>query len=100
MAAPVRGVTVAVAQPCPWCGSDAAVGTCPLAITCPHCDAPPGLGCKRPSGHRASVLHAARIEQAETRDFRAQFARGNANQAPEQPGLFMAEQPGQTALDV
>lgn len=54
---------------CEWCGGDARVGTtCPRGITCPTCKAPAGSPCTRPSGHRAAVLHAARIHTAETRD--------------------------------
>lgn len=52
--------------PCEWCGSEADVTTtCPRSIECPDCKAPPGSPCKRPSGHRAAQLHAARVRTAE-----------------------------------
>lgn len=51
---------------CAWCGGDALIGTvCPKSLPCPHCDAQPGKRCKRPSGHQAMQLHAARIAAAE-----------------------------------
>lgn len=49
---------------CPWCGGVAA-GTCPRSLPCPRCSAEPGHPCKRPSGHRAMVLHAERVAAAE-----------------------------------
>jgi hypothetical protein len=52
-------------EPCEWCGSPAAEGTCPRSILCPTCKAAPGAACKRPSGHRAAVLHRDRIRMAE-----------------------------------
>jgi hypothetical protein len=54
---------------CEWCDGDALPGsTCPRSLTCPTCGAEPGSPCKRPSGHRAAVLHAARVDHAERRD--------------------------------
>lgn len=55
----------ALAAPCEWCGSDAAVGTCPKSIECPRCAAKPGARCVRPSGHLAARLHAERVATAE-----------------------------------
>jgi hypothetical protein len=37
-------------------------GPCPLSFTCPTCHAKPGEWCKRPSEHRATELHADRLE--------------------------------------
>lgn len=57
---------------CPYCGGEAAQGTtCPRALECPHCGAGAGAPCRRPSGHRAEFLHAARVELAELADHRA-----------------------------
>ena len=36
-----------------------------LAVACPMCRAPAGDWCRRPSGHRASGLHAARRAEAD-----------------------------------
>lgn len=49
---------------CRWCKGNVAedAGPCPLSFTCPTCAAAPGSKCKRPSGHEASELHAARLE--------------------------------------
>jgi len=59
-------------EACPWCGGLALVGTtCPKGIECPRCGVPAGDSCRRPSGHRADVLHAARVALAEERDRRA-----------------------------
>jgi len=57
-------------EPCPYCGSDTADpdSTCPKSIPCPTCRAKSGRRCKRPSGHPAQRLHAARIEAAEADD--------------------------------
>jgi hypothetical protein len=33
-------------------------------LECPTCSAKAGLSCKRPSGHRASEIHAERIKAA------------------------------------
>jgi hypothetical protein len=33
-------------------------------LECPTCSAKAGLSCKRPSGHRASEIHNARIKAA------------------------------------
>jgi hypothetical protein len=53
---------------CRWCGGTADTGsTCPRSIACPTCAAPAGASCKRPSGHRAAELHAARVALAESR---------------------------------
>lgn len=41
------------------------VATCPRSLSCPVCGARPGQSCKRPSGHRAAELHAARLALAE-----------------------------------
>lgn len=51
---------------CVWCGGEAVIGTvCPKSLPCPTCKAAPGARCKRPSGHQATQLHAARIAAAE-----------------------------------
>lgn len=51
---------------CAWCGGDAVIGTvCPKSLPCPTCKVAPGVKCKRPSGHAATQLHAARIAAAE-----------------------------------
>jgi hypothetical protein len=51
---------------CPHCGGLAdPTTTCPRALECPVCHAAPGASCKRPSGHRAPVLHQERIDTAE-----------------------------------
>lgn len=56
-------------EPCEWCGVDAIAGTtCPRAVTCPDCSAPPGSPCKRPSGHKAMTLHMSRVLLAEQDD--------------------------------
>lgn len=56
-------------ETCPYCGGDAIAGTtCPKSIACPTCDAAPGASCRRPSGHRAAAMHAARVELAEQAD--------------------------------
>ena len=36
-----------------------------LAVRCPTCQSAPGLWCRRPSGHRASDLHAERGAEAD-----------------------------------
>ena len=36
-----------------------------LAVRCPTCGIAPGLWCRRPSGHMASDLHAARRAEAD-----------------------------------
>ena len=36
-----------------------------LAVRCPACQSAPGLWCRRPSGHRASDLHAERSAEAD-----------------------------------
>lgn len=57
---------------CPHCGGAAAAGsTCPRAIACPSCGAAPDRPCRRPSGHKASSLHAARVDAAELADAEA-----------------------------
>jgi hypothetical protein len=33
-------------------------------LDCPECSSKAGLSCKRPSGHRASEIHKARITAA------------------------------------
>lgn len=53
---------------CQWCGGEDAAGTCPKSLECPSCHAAPGSSCKRPSGHRASRLHAERVAAAERAD--------------------------------
>jgi hypothetical protein len=55
-----------VVSECPWCGGENTSGVCPKSITCPKCGVGPGVSCRRPSGHRAAQLHAARIELAES----------------------------------
>lgn len=56
----------AAAARCEWCGGEALEGTtCPRSITCPTCGAGAGSPCRRPSGHRAMVLHVERIRAAE-----------------------------------
>jgi hypothetical protein len=56
-------------MPCTWCGGTADPRTtCPRAVICPTCGAAPGDSCKRPSGHRAAELHAARVYLAEASD--------------------------------
>jgi len=35
-----------------------------LVVPCPQCLAPAGVGCIRPSGHRAAELHRARDQAA------------------------------------
>jgi hypothetical protein len=60
---------------CSWCGGENTVGPCPWSVTCPTCQARPGARCRRPSGHPAMDLHAARIELAE-RDLPAALRRG------------------------
>lgn len=84
-------------RPCPYCGSDAAVGPCPLSIECPHCGAPEGSSCKRPSGHRASQVHAERIAEAEAG---LELPRSSAWQQPEQPPLFCPDNHRQEAMPV
>ena len=49
---------------CTWCNGVTRGDVCPRSLVCPTCDAQPGLSCKRPSGHRASELHNARIKTA------------------------------------
>jgi hypothetical protein len=62
-------MTAPARETCEWCGGEADPRTtCPRSIECPHCHAGPGSPCRRPSGHRASRLHAARIELAESND--------------------------------
>lgn len=57
---------------CEWCGGLAdPTTTCPKSIACPSCHAEPGQRCRRPSGHLATELHAARVEAAELRDLMA-----------------------------
>lgn len=53
--------------PCWHCGSDDADldQVCPRSIRCPTCGTEAGTFCRRPSGHRADTLHAARIRLAE-----------------------------------
>jgi hypothetical protein len=54
---------------CEWCGGLAdPYSTCPRSLECPDCHARPGSPCKRPSGHKASRLHAARAAAAEAID--------------------------------
>lgn len=36
-----------------------------LAVRCPECGKAPGIWCRRPSGHRASDLHASRSAEAD-----------------------------------
>jgi hypothetical protein len=36
-----------------------------LAVRCPSCGSAPGIWCRRPSGHRASDLHAERGAEAD-----------------------------------
>ncbi len=36
-----------------------------LAVRCPSCGSAPGVWCRRPSGHRASDLHAERGAEAD-----------------------------------
>lgn len=36
-----------------------------LAVRCPECGKAPGIWCRRPSGHRASELHASRKAEAD-----------------------------------
>lgn len=36
-----------------------------LAVRCPTCGTAPGLWCRRPSGHRANDLYAARRAEAD-----------------------------------
>ena len=36
-----------------------------LAVCCPSCGSAPGVWCRRPSGHRASDLHAERGAEAD-----------------------------------
>lgn len=50
--------------------------TCPRSQPCPTCTAAPGEPCRRPSGHRADVLHAARIQLAESYDRDAEQTHG------------------------
>lgn len=70
---------------CNWCGGDADPTTaCPKSIVCPTCAAKPGESCRRPSGHRASTMHASRWQKSES---------GFASPLPSalpfgEPGLF------------
>lgn len=56
---------------CEWCGGEATTGVCPKSLPCPVCPAQPGQSCKRPSGHRAASMHAARVDAAEQQDAEA-----------------------------
>lgn len=54
---------------CGACGGEVVEGSqCPLALECPTCHAAPRSPCIRPSGHRASQLHADRWRLAEQLD--------------------------------
>ena len=54
---------------CRWCGGRAVKGSiCPWSVPCPSCGAGAGLSCQRPSGHKASRLHAARYHFTEAQD--------------------------------
>lgn len=70
---------------CEFCGGLAVVGsTCPRGVICPVCRAAPGNPCRRPSGHRSDVLHAARVELAESFD-------ACAAPAPSRQGILTSE---------
>jgi len=49
---------------CEWCNGTSRGDICPRSLECPDCLAKAGLSCKRPSGHRASEIHNARIKAA------------------------------------
>ena len=49
---------------CKWCDGVTRGDICPRSLDCPTCAAKPGASCKRPSGHRASELHAQRLNKA------------------------------------
>jgi hypothetical protein len=49
---------------CEWCNGTSRGDVCPRSLDCPECLSKAGLSCKRPSGHRASEIHKARITAA------------------------------------
>lgn len=52
---------------CSWCGGEVdPSSTCPRAVDCPTCKGRAGGPCYRPSGHRATRLHASRVALAES----------------------------------
>ena len=53
---------------CKYCGGFSRGDTCPKAVECPSCKAAPGKSCQRPSGHKASELHAERVAAAQEID--------------------------------
>ncbi len=46
---------------CSWCNGVTRGDVCPKSLDCDTCGAKPGSNCKRPSGHKASALHNARV---------------------------------------
>lgn len=53
---------------CNWCKGTTRGDNCAMSVTCPSCKSEPSKSCYRPSGHRASELHADRIKLAQTVD--------------------------------
>lgn len=51
--------------PCPACReAQPCKAPCPRSVPCPHCDAPAGTGCRRPSGYPTTDIHALRRRMA------------------------------------
>ena len=58
---------------CEFCEGTTRGDTCFKAVVCPSCQAAPGRSCIRPSGHKASEIHADRIKAAQALDDAAGF---------------------------
>ncbi|SEM77628.1 zinc finger domain-containing protein [Streptacidiphilus jiangxiensis] len=64
----------ATGTPCGFCDGSDLGDTCPGALTCPKCKAPPGRHCRRPSEWETSQWHAARVQAADLEDQRREDA--------------------------
>ncbi|GJF30315.1 hypothetical protein KNE206_30150 [Kitasatospora sp. NE20-6] len=65
-----RPLPAAPGTPCAFCDGFNPGDTCPAALTCPQCGAPPRKRCRRPSEHETQEWHIARVRAADLEDQR------------------------------